>query len=217
MRDQAGMETGCPHGPQPRASLATWLALQVPGRVEWVSGAGVVGPGAERVRRRPRTAAGGRGWGGGGPLRARGPAGPLFASGPGKAGAGGAEGAAPLAWWPPPPHQMFPSRVDSAPLQNDLVRVPSPAVRVAPGPSAQSSPRSRTAAGRNGSPRLPLVAPAVPVPRHFPRWPPPGRKAQNRRSGPTCGVRARAPHRARRVFKLSCFRDRPSCLSLALF
>lgn len=163
--------------------------------------------------------------GGADPSAHAGPLGLSPWSGPGKAGARGAERAASGAPSLPPSHQMFPSRGGSCspaePL-NGLARVPCAGSRAPPCGSLRD-PVGRALARGAGPAGGSRWEPGSAL------WSPPQcRCPASSRGRPRQGRRRRTGaadlpagsgrgHSAPRVFKLSCFRERPRCLSLSLF
>lgn len=121
---------------------------------------------------------------------------------------------------PPSPHQMFPflwiplprRTTTKLPGVRPLSQIPSPSVWVARGPRGYSTFGSQAAADLVWEPGsalgLPRSASAVPVPASAPAR---ERGAADLPEGSGRG------HSAPRVFKLSCFRERPRCLSFSLF
>lgn len=119
-----------------------------------------------------------------------------------KAGACRRGGAASRAWLPPSPTRCvllewipLPCRITKRPGARFQRQNPSPAV---PTQRIGLSALPQSSRQRAGTRPRPLVAPAAQVTRKSPRPSLPRREAQDRRSGPTCGLRARARARAPR-------------------
>lgn len=217
--NQAGAEAASRSGPQPRASR-----ILAGSESSWEGGVGkgVVGPGAERVGRRPRLAAGSQG---AGPpsQRTRVRRASVHGQGLGtrelEGRRGGFQGPAAAA---SPPEISFPGgSCTPAEPPNVLERVPCsrfPAPRCGwrrdPADRALSSfPHS--CPRRVGTEQHPPLAPSVPVPACFRSRPRQGRRCKTGAAVLPAG--SGRGHRARRVFKLSCFRDGPRCVCVPLF